>query len=374
MRNIRHLLLHIFLASLLSGSAFAETVVNLYEAEAPVVGQEAEARANGIREAFKKVLVKVSGNRALASSSKTAGLAKNANQFVQQYRYRLLAPTQTGAAEPPAEGQPDMLLWVNFDERSVNQVLRQNDIPVWSRTRPSVLLWLGADQAGRRQLYQADGEQDLQAAIDRVSEERGLPFLLPIMDIEDRSSLQASDLWGGFEEPIRRASSRYAPDIILTVRMNSLDASHWVADYSLYQPVGSENWQLRGASEQELVAEGLQQMVDRLAAGFAPQTVTHGMHKYRIKVSGLKRLADYIMVKEYLLSLAMIEQIDILTAEPYEVSFLAQVQASRDALEKSIMLGGVLEPSGSQDGMAKPGPGPTSPAQYEGESLSYRLR
>jgi len=68
----------------------------------------------------------------------------------------------------------------------------------------------------------------------------------------------------------------------------------------------------------------------------------------------------------------MIEQLDLLSAGPEKVNFLVRIQGDREALERGLQLGAVLEP--------------VEPYEYDvtdeavqsgvvvGESLVYRLR
>ncbi len=355
--------------------AAAERVSGLYEAAVPVVGQGAEARASAIREAFGQVLIKVSGNRDLLQQEDHAKRLKRAPRYVQQYRYRMLEqpqPDDPPTVVDPENPLPDRLLWVRFDEKAVNRLLREGGVPVWGGTRPSTLVWLTRDAKGRRTLYQPDMEPELATAVTDAADQRGLPVVMPLMDLEDRNALQVSDLWGGFEENIRRASQRYLPDVILAGRLHRQDRRVWSGDWMLYLPDGVEQWQMQGKSDLALAREGVQRAVDLLAARFAPQSASQGVEALRIRVSGMLNLADYVLVKDYLQSLVMIEQLDLLAAGPEQVSFLARVQGGREALERGILLGGVLESMVASDEVVQAEASP--PEDFDVQSLDYRLR
>lgn len=113
-------------------------------------------------------------------------------------------------------------------------------------------------------------------------------------------------------------------------------------------------------------------MADALALRFAPQQVSDGTTRLRIRLHGLSRLADYVLVRDYLQSLAMIEQLDLLSADAESVSFLARIQGGRQVLERGIQLGAVLEPVVMQAPQVIEGA--SVPIELEGESLDYRLR
>jgi hypothetical protein len=357
------------LATLLSASlANAERVVNLYEAAVPVQGQSAQSRAGGIRAAFASVIVKVTGDRRLTSHPQISAILNKASSYVQQYRYQTLE----GSSSQGGADSPDRLLWVRFDERAVNRLLRESGVPVWGGTRPSVLVWLGQEQGSRRDLVSLERERNLRRQLDRVARSRGMSFLWPLMDVEDRNAIRVSDLWGGFEDNIRRASARYQADVILVGRMTQQGGASWRGEWLLYQPGKVNRWQENANSKWALASNGLNQAVDALALRYAPQQVSQGETELRIRVNGLSRLADYVLVKEYLQSLAMIEQLDLLSADTEKVNFKVRIHGSREALERGIQLGAVLEPVESMEYAAAVENNKSE--VLVGESLIYRLR
>lgn len=368
-RPIITLFLHAILAFGLADIARAENIADLYAAQVPVIGQGSEARSMAIRTAFESVLVKISGDQGLPSQSAMSKAMQRANRYVQQYRYLSLG---SGSGVDGAESAPDRLLWVRFDERAVNRLLHENGVPVWGSARPSTLIWLGIERKGSRNLYQQELDPKLGATLKAVARDRGLPILFPLMDLEDRSNLQVSDIWGDFEAKIRKASDRYQSDVILVGRLRRMGGNDWSADWTLYQSDSKSSWQNKAQSKNVVAGRGLQRAVDDLASRFAPQHASQGTSNLRVRISGLNHLADYVLVKDYLGSLVMVEQLDLLVANPASVSFIARVQGGREALEKGIMLGGVLEPVNAPDTVASADA--TSPEGLDAESLDYRLR
>ncbi len=346
----------------------AEAVTNLYEAEVAVSGQGGEARSKGIRQAFAGVLVKVSGDSGLLDNPQVGQLLSRGSRLVQQYRYKPLP----GASEKGG-GAPDRLLWARFDARAVNRLLRESGVPVWGETRPSMLLWLGEEEGARRSLLAPDSSSSLKRQLSRTADARGLPLVWPLMDVEDRKALQVSDLWGGFEENIRRASDRYLPDVILAGRLSYRGRGSWRGEWILYLPDKINRWQTHAETKSAVAIAGMEQAVDALALRFAPQQVSQGISSLRLRVHGLSRLADYALVQGYLRSLAMIDHLDLLAADAEQVSFLLRVHGGRDALVRGIQLGSVLEPV-----VMQVSPDPDQPEisdeSVDGEGLDYRLR
>ena len=256
--------------------------------------------------------------------------------------------------------QPDQLLRVQFDANAVMRVLRQHRLPIWGSTRPAVLVWLGLEQGGRRNLASADAEPKAWAALQRGAEARGLPLLLPLFDLEDHDQLQAGDLWGDFEPRIRAASARYAPDAIL-VAAASQRGGGWRLRWTLYQDDDKTEWTTAGDLAQALAA-GVERSADVLVARYAPMDAAVSAETLQLRVSGVSDLAGFGRLQAQLQSLDLVKRVRPLLIEPEASLFELELAGSVQALEQALTLGGLLEPA--EHGQAGPGPGP----------LEYRMR
>lgn len=363
---------------LAAGPAGAARVSGLYEAEVPVLGQDAEQRNEAIREAFRRVLVKLTGNRAIAGQAALAGDIPQASRYVEQYRYRL-APA--GSAAVPAElAQAPVpgLLKVQFDSSALNRLLRERGLPLWGDVRPAVLLWLAVDQGGRRGFLTPELDEQAYQAMTVAAGERGVPLLLPLMDLEDQTRLQVADVWGGFAERIRAASDRYGPDALISGRLVEVSPQQWHASWTLV--IGGETavWDSEGASREMAAAQGVQEAIDRLAARFAPLAAGGSAGRIHLRVAGVESLRDYVRVSRYLSSQGTVEQADLLSVEPDAVIFELSVRGSEQVLEQALALGGVLRPQAREaaaGGALDPSGGvPLIMPLEEAFTLYYRLQ
>ncbi len=98
-------LLSLLLLTITASPAFSAQVSGLYSAEVPAEGQETHQRNRAIVEAFRQVLVKVTGNRDVIHHPQLADEIRNAPRYVQQYRYRMV--TLEAPAEFPSGPQPE---------------------------------------------------------------------------------------------------------------------------------------------------------------------------------------------------------------------------------------------------------------------------
>lgn len=340
----------------------AANVTDLFEAEVPVEGQGAEQREEAIQAAFVQMLIKVTGNRNIGSRSEIKVDISQAQRYVQQYRYRLasfqtdvMTNDATGAAgkvklkqigkdEINTQTQPSRLLKVTFDQQAVSGLLRERRLPVWSANRPAPLVWLGLEQNRKRRLMLPERDVELMTVLRQTAEQRGLPLIFPLMDLEDQNSLQIPDLWGSFEPNIRLASKRYNPDLIIAARLTQVSGNRWQGKWDLYQTGRVSHWTSEGQNRAQIAADGLQYAADLIATRLAPMQAGTEFKQIYMKVRGIDSLQDYVEVTRYLRSQGLMQQMRVALVEPEAVTYAFSISGSIHDLEQSLSLSSTIEP------------------------------
>jgi uncharacterized protein len=339
------------LALVLLAPTAARELQGLYDAEVAVAGQSAPEREQALRKALAEVLVKVSGDR--AAPRRAPQVMEGAGRYVQQYGYRT-------AAQPGAELQ----LWARFDAAAVDRALQQAGLPVWGRVRPTALVWLAVESGQQRYLLGADEPSQERAALEAAAERRGLPVLLPLLDLEDQGALKFADVWGGFGDMIMRASARYQTEAVLVGRLHRAAAGTWSARWTLYGAGASAHWEAQGSAE-EAIGEGVDGLADALAARFAGPAGEREQVRLTVAVTHIDSLAGYARAERHLRGLGPVAAVQVAQVEPDRITFELQVRGGRAALEQAISLGGAL----AADATVYPGRG-EAPGQGV---LAYRL-
>ena len=174
---------------LLSVSGIAPARDNLFEADVPVAGQQPDLRTAYMKTALQEVLVRVTGQPDVLNRDSVRSMLDSPERFVQQYRYYTL----------PESTPPRLMLRVSFDGGSIQQALRQQGVAYWGKTeRPEILLWLAVEDRGTRYIVSAQDNSDAARELQEAARQRGIPLLLPLMDLEDQSQVRFTDVWGGF--------------------------------------------------------------------------------------------------------------------------------------------------------------------------------
>ena len=300
------------------GAAVAVTSADQYSETVQVKGRDYTSRLPAYKEALSRVLVRTTGRRDIAADPALARLLNDANRLVLQYGFL-----------------EDGRLLVSFDGPAIEEALASYGLPLWSRERPRVLVWLAMDNgAGARTLV--GGEQAGQARdfLLDLAKQRGLPVVFPILDSVDMVAVPFGEIWGGFNNSVLAASERYQPDAVLIGRALRDETGHWSVRWNLQ--FAGQVYQFTGT-----IDDGVQISADWFAARFAVTTGT-GSSRVRLQVSGITGLDQYARVQGYLLKLRMVERVEVIQASADSIWFNLSLRGGAELLHRVMALNRIL--------------------------------
>ncbi len=325
----------LFIFAFLAQNAHAIQVSGLYQATVAVADESAAKRNPAIKQALIQVLVKLTGDRNIRSSSDIAPLLDRPERFVQQYRYR-----QVDDQEEQDVQSTELL--VQFDEKALNEGLRSYGLTVWGKERPSVLVWLAQEQNETRRLVSFENSPEYLNMLDEGAAARGLSLLFPLLDLEDSSQISISDVWGGFKEPILDASSRYQADVILTAKIIKVLPNLWESKWTAYINNQTVSWTSQGELAEIVLKEGVDELADRIASQYA-NTGSSVSEVIEFLVTDVDNLDKYARVLAYLESVQSISSVQVRRVSRNNVMFTLINRGGLAAIEQSIALGKTLE-------------------------------
>jgi hypothetical protein len=310
--------------------ASAVEIESLYTVEVVLDPQDPDARNNAYQTALTEVLVRVTGSVAEALGPDMQDIFPNPGRYVMQFR-----------------AGDDNTLEVTLDGPAIETILRQSGKTVWGSERPLTLVWLAVDWGdGEREIIATDDPQRLMTqarSIDRnrllrerveaVAKMRGLPVVLPLLDIEDLQHISFSDIWGGFDEQLLEASNRYGTTSILVgrIRPDAFTPSRW--SYNL----GGQKVAWEGEPEVALNLLG-----DTLAAEFA-FAGNAAAESVMLTISGVNSVVAYGAVQELMASLKQIDGFEIDSVSGDRIRYRIRVRGGVDRLSRALELSDVLE-------------------------------
>ncbi len=323
-------LMFVLLGMCFAQAGMAGTVSGLYRMEVPVVDREVESRTEGLVTALRLVLVRLTGDRNAGNTTGVGALFKNAQSYVQQYRY------------VKHEDKPEQLnLWVQFDPVSLERDIRQLGLPVWGSTRPTALVWLAVENAGLRSFVQADSE--LGRLLQRQFERRGIPLLFPLLDAEDNASLRPDDLLLPNNQLVIDASRRYGAEAIISGVLKQGQTGLWEASWRLIVDQEVQTWRTEADVPGLMIEEGTDGVADSLAARFASSSL-FGKSGWLLLVDNMTSVDDYARVQHYLASLDVVTRVEVRQLDRQSASFYVEAHGGAQTVSQTIALGRILQP------------------------------
>ena len=212
---------------------------SLYAARAYVTGTRAETRQEGILTAFRRVLIKVSGNPALVDDDRVAVLEPLAASMVEDLAYQDRMSDQPHHDEQGTRDRP-FDLSVQFDPQRIDAALALLGEQAWAGPRPRLMVRATINDRGAVFPLSADGETDERhrEALIAASERFGLRVVL-------------APLEGALPMP-------GVPPVTLAGEIVWDDARFgWVADWRLDGMGATRRWGIAGVSFDDAYSAGV---------------------------------------------------------------------------------------------------------------------
>jgi hypothetical protein len=330
-----------FLASV---QVSAVEVKNLYNAKVIVNSQTDSERKRALQEAMGAVVLKVGGQQALLTNSTIRKGLKNYRRYVAKYRYQRNAEKTE--------------LLVTFNERKINQLFEQANAPIWGSLRPQILLWLVEENGLHRTIISntthssfsdnlsgnasSQVKYNLPESVEQFSTRRGLPILMPLIDLTDMNTISTFDVWGRFAEQVQAASQRYNPESIIIIRLSKSsllpqqesydkaeecllcqeEAKKYALDWSFIADAqGYNRDKIRaqifgkisyGTAPVELLQQALSVISDKIYQKYALNSGVD--NTYVIDVANIVSLKTFIEVERFLEQLSSVKSVKLLNA------------------------------------------------------------
>ena len=323
--------------------ATAATEMDLYK-ERIVVSQNANQKEQdeAIKTSFKRLLVRVTGITQTLGYPVVVEELNNGAKYIATFRFEPSAEFFTNVL---GEKVPTKVMLLEFDKKSVDTFLVKNRLPVWGAKRPDVLIWLADRLEGQDHILADAEESAIASAIAKQADDRGIPYLLPIMDLTDSLNLSFSEVYGLFSQDIEVASERYKPEAILTGRLlsgNSTD--EFKADWLMLFKGERLRLPSVSGSLNEVIAQGIDLVSQRLSEQYALILDPLLLGNLTIKILDIKSLNEFAALETYLKSINIITKVTVRSFEDSDISFNVEVSGDQSQLEDVLALDKKLIP------------------------------
>lgn len=325
--------------SLKTASAAVE-VQQLYQAQVPVESQAVGERNQALQTALEQTLLKVSGDGQLLAHENVRFALQNVRNYVVQFGYRQVAE--------------NLVLWVQFDQAQIDQVIHDAGSGIWSSRRPELLFWLVAeDEQLRRQILGRGDHEPLVEALRETAQQRGLPIKLPLLDLNDSMSISVIDLWARFDDRIQFASSRYDTDGVVVARIYQTDPSSyeqpWMLDWTLQLGSGLR-WrgEVLADSPEELGQLLVGEVTQRLSQRFRIDSQVDMAGTWRLQVLNLTSVTEVIQVEQLLQQLPSVHRVQLVEFGQQQGGFELFIQTDPAQIIQALDLSQSLTPMNAE--------------------------
>ncbi len=271
--------------------------VDPYQVSVPVADQSSSARRAGERAALGRILIRLTGNPEVIERPELAAALRTPQNLFVRSGYARITDPDLAAAHPDAR----WLLELEADRQGMLELLAEAGIPAWTGRRPEILVvMLKEDASGERTLLEPTSEEA--RTLLRLGRDRGLPLVVPLLDLQDQLALDTSALWARFADATAPLAERYRPDAIVLLRLYQDAFGRWLADWE-----GEVGGETVGAaveieSPQAAPAELVDRLASRLTARYALQLggASGSGETLWLQVDGLPRVEAYAGLMRYL--------------------------------------------------------------------------
>lgn len=310
-------------------SVNAVEVSKLDEANVPVSSRAVAERDKALKSALEQVIIKNTGTARSLDNSLIQSQLSNPDTLLSQYGY--------------IEQNGQLLLTASFEHRRIVALLRQAQLPVWGTQRPLTLFWVAMPGDGDTMILGDSSALAERKIFSDFSYARGIPVLLPILDLDELMGINPNDIKGMFADIVASVSGRYQADFLALV---AIDAAGNQVRYrlnlytkatidSLTPPLFSYNG----------TAENSAQAITAMMAALGEYYFT----KYAIADTGtqlgasvtfvnIQKMAQLVEVEKYLKQLSAIKNATLTHIQGNTVTFSLDLFGSETDLQRLLSL------------------------------------
>jgi hypothetical protein len=334
---MKNLLLSFF--ALLWGTCFqvvyADTQNSPYLISVPVASQSQSDWHQGVENALQQVLIKVSGSDRIIQSGKIRNQLPQADQLVQSYTY---------ITNPGPNGQNSTLLQVQFYPQAIKQLLQQAGAKTWNNQRPLVLILLALQTSSDRVLINNNPNEATASALQNNANRRGLPILLPMMDLQDMQTVTVDDIWQLDPNAAVIAAKRYGANNIVEAKMYADNNDQWHGQWLFLTKTQNLHGSVQGNNQNQVITKMIDQVTDSMTT---QQVITEKNsnlpQQLTLHITNVNGLDDYADILKYLKSLSPVTAAEVTDISPNGLVVSVTANGGAQALDAAISAGSQMQ-------------------------------
>jgi len=307
----------------------AVEVKDLYLVKLEVKGQGNTERWRATLSGFKEVLIRKSGsNRILRSGAVQKAYPKVTN-YLQRVEY---------SSHKNDSNESVYLISLYYEPRLINNIIQQSQMPLWGSNRPVTLLWLAIEENfERRIIHESYQVNPIEMQIQKDSIRRGVPIILPLMDLEDELKISMSDIWGRFPSPISEASLRYSADSVLFGRIQ-LQGEQWNGKFGYLNQGSESSFELVEATPELIISKMMDNIAELLCEKYCVVEEVGLKNEILMDVSDINSFTEFKQLESYLKGLSSISKVELVSVVEHRTLFKLTLLGQLESVLEGISL------------------------------------
>lgn len=276
----------------------AVEIGQLDEATIAVQSRSSAEKSDALKQALASVFVKNSGSPSVVMHPTVKEKIDSPEVLLIQYGYVMV--------------DDQLSLKASFDHQRVINTLRQADLPVWGAQRPLTLVWLTYNKEADIQILSDSSNDELRANLMQDANNKGIPLMLPVMDLDDVMAISVTDIKGMFIDVISNASNRYDSDYfaVADIGLTGNSASYQLALYDKKITSGIREPLVLHRGDAIDAQEAAKQMVSLLADYHISQYAiasTGDSAEVNVSFVGINTMQKLVDLEKYLKQLSAVK-------------------------------------------------------------------
>ena len=289
----RLLIIILLLNSMLVMAAPANTI---YQAFVPVADRSIKLRQAAFSAAFDQVIVKVTGVHNVLQNEQIAKARTQAESLVRSFGYQA-CPDQADKK----------CLAVTFAPAAMSSLVRKAKLSLWESHRPRVMVWLLVEENGEKYVVTHSRPESL--AVADAAKQFALPVVLPMMDLQDLSTVNIEQLADLDATHLQKASQRYPHDAMLVGKLDKV-GDEWNIDWQLSYQGATMPYKQTSPATSAAIMHIMMQVSRELSQSRHVKQVADKHHaSLALHIEGVNDLDDYADLIAYLKHLTPVSKV-----------------------------------------------------------------
>ena len=189
--------------------------------------------------------------------------------------------------------------------------------------------------------------RDLLDIVTRVAKTRGLPLLLPVLDLEDMQAISAEDVWNMDIEKLLQASMRYQSESVLAIRLFRTVGGDVIGKSSYLLRDQVLELETLEATADSFISDSIDLATRELAGYYAILlSGTDSSVEVNLTVAGIATAEDYAGLLAYVTGLTDVNGYQIASVNRDTVNLKLSTGGQLRQLVETIALNRTLLPTG----------------------------